>query len=145
MDDPSENGRGSYRAGGSPPPGSLRDHPKRKCRMRPYLIQNLQSERGETESARWIAAQNEAPRVTELQGTELVIQPKANEVYRCGTVTALTLSGIPAEGSVVVIFTSGTTAATLTVPDEIARATPLEAVVLTTTPPRAEVVAAGRL
>ena len=88
--------------------------------MRPYLIQSFKNDLGETDRARLIAAQSKAARVVEVSGAELTLNPETNAVYACGEVTALTISSYPAEGSFTVVFTSGASAATLTVPQTLA-------------------------
>ena len=87
--------------------------------VKPYVIQSFKSDRGETANARLISAQNEPVHLVEVPGTEIELQPEDRTVYHCGELTALTLSGFPAAGSFVVVFTSGAEAATLTVPQTL--------------------------
>lgn len=87
--------------------------------VRAYLIQNLKSDRGETESARLISPRGGDVRVMETADTELTLRPEAGVVYECGEVTDLTLSSFPEKGSFMVVFTSGAAAATLTVPQTL--------------------------
>lgn len=88
--------------------------------MRPYVVQNLRSEFGETASARLISPRGAASRILALEGTEVTIRPETGTVYECGEVTTLTLSELPASGSFLVVFTSGQNATTLTVPQTLA-------------------------
>ena len=61
------------------------------------------------------AKQDKAASVT-VTGTAADITPAVNTVYRCGTLTALTVSNPPAAGAFAIVFTSGATATTTTVP-----------------------------
>ena len=87
--------------------------------MKPYVIQNFKSDKGEITEARLLAVPGDAVRVVDAPGTEIELQPENRTVYHCGELTALTLSGFPAAGSFVLVFTSGAEAATLTVPQTL--------------------------
>ncbi len=52
-------------------------------------------------------------------GSEAVIVPEVNTVYRCGTLTSLTITNPPAAGSWSVVFTSGAVATSTTLPANI--------------------------
>lgn len=47
------------------------------------------------------------------------ITPADNRVYKCGTLTSLTISTPPATGEYTIVFTSGSTATTTTIPSTI--------------------------
>ena len=83
--------------------------------MRPYVLQNFKNDLGEIKSARMIVP-NYGARVVKCSGTDVTISPEAGTDYHCGEVSSLTVSDFPEIGSFVVVFTSGTTAALLTVP-----------------------------
>lgn len=51
-----------------------------------------------------------------ISGTTATIAASANTVYKCGELTALTISSVPATGEFAVKFTSGSTATVLTEP-----------------------------
>lgn len=87
--------------------------------MKPYVIQSFKSDRGEIADARLLSVSNDAVRVIEVSGTEVELQPEDRTVYNCGELTALTLLSFPAKGAFVVVFTSGTQATTLTVPQTL--------------------------
>ena len=84
--------------------------------MKPYFIQSFKNDLGETVSARLIAAKNNSERISEVTGTEVTIHPEDCTRYICGELEALTLSDYPEHGAFLVVFTSGSTATTLTVP-----------------------------
>ena len=48
-----------------------------------------------------------------------IIEPQANTIYNCGELTSLTISNPPATGSYSIVFTSGSTATTTTIPATI--------------------------
>ena len=60
-----------------------------------------------------------AETVVEVSGTTPTITPAANTVYRCGTLTSLTISNPPASGAYSIVFTSGSTATETTFPSSI--------------------------
>ncbi len=47
------------------------------------------------------------------------IKPENKHAYKCGTLTSLTITSPPATGHYVIIFTSGSTATTTTIPSTI--------------------------
>lgn len=60
-----------------------------------------------------------AETVVEVSGTTPTIEPQANTVYNCGELTSLTISNPPATGAYSIVFTSGATATTTTIPTTI--------------------------
>lgn len=54
--------------------------------------------------------------VETISGTTATIAAAANTIYKCGELTALTISSIPESGEFTVMFTSGSTATVLTKP-----------------------------
>ena len=52
-------------------------------------------------------------------GGTVTISPVDNNIYNCGTLSALTISNPPASGSYSIVFTSGSTATTTTIPSTI--------------------------
>ena len=87
--------------------------------MRPYIVQNLKSDLGETSSARVVDPFHGMARSEEKPGTEVTIQPETGVVYECGEAAALTLSDCPEKGSFAVVFTSGAEPTVLTVPNTL--------------------------
>lgn len=65
----------------------------------------------------WVAHQ-EMPKET-VAGATPTITPADNTWYQCGTLTSLTVSSPPATGKYVIVFTSGATATTTTIPATI--------------------------
>lgn len=63
-----------------------------------------------------INAQTETVNVS---GTTPTITPAANTIYKCGELTSLTISNPPATGAYSIVFTSGATATTTTIPATI--------------------------
>ena len=59
------------------------------------------------------------PNVYERTGSTLTIFPVANAIYKCGTLTSLTITNPPATGAYSIVFTSGATATTTTIPATI--------------------------
>lgn len=57
-----------------------------------------------------------AETVVEVEGSAPTIEPAANTIYNCGTLTSLTISNPPATGAYSIVFTSGSTATTTTIP-----------------------------
>ena len=47
------------------------------------------------------------------------ITPAANTIYNCGELTSLTISNPPATGAYSIVFTSGSTATTTTIPSTV--------------------------
>ena len=60
-----------------------------------------------------------AETVVEVEGSTPTVTPAANTIYNCGTLTSLTVTDPPATGAYVIIFTSGSTATTTTIPASI--------------------------
>lgn len=54
-----------------------------------------------------------------VSGTSASITPADNNVYSCGELTSLTISNPPATGAYSIVFTSGSTATTTTIPSTI--------------------------
>lgn len=54
-----------------------------------------------------------------VSGTTPTIEPQANTIYNCGELTSLTISNPPATGAYSIVFTSGATATTTTIPATI--------------------------
>ena len=54
-----------------------------------------------------------------VSGATPSITPIDNRVYKCGEVTSLTVTDPPATGEYSIIFTSGSTATTLTMPQSV--------------------------
>ena len=54
-----------------------------------------------------------------FSGTTPTITPAPNTIYNCGELTSLTISNPPATGSYSIVFTSGATATTTTIPATI--------------------------
>ena len=54
------------------------------------------------------------PEVVNVSGATPTITPADNTVYKCGTLTSLTVSNPPATGRYVIWFTSGATATAVT-------------------------------
>lgn len=61
----------------------------------------------------------EAETVVTVEGSTPTIEPAANTIYNCGTLTSLTISNPPATGAYSIVFTSGSTATTTTIPATI--------------------------
>ena len=59
--------------------------------------------------------------VTEIavSGTTPTVAPAANKIYKCGELTSLTISNPPADGAWSVVFTSGATPTSTTIPATI--------------------------
>ncbi len=60
-----------------------------------------------------------AETVVTVSGTTPTITPAANTIYNCGELTSLTISNPPATGAYSIVFTSGATATTTTIPATI--------------------------
>lgn len=60
-----------------------------------------------------------AETVVAVSGTTPTIEPQSNTIYNCGEVTSLTISNPPATGAWSVVFASGATATTTTIPASI--------------------------
>lgn len=61
----------------------------------------------------------QAETIDTVSGATPSITPTANHFYKCGTLTSLTISNPPATGSYSIVFTSGSTATTTTIPSSI--------------------------
>lgn len=59
------------------------------------------------------------PTVNSPAGATVTITPVDNSVYKCGTLSSLTVSNPPATGAYSIVFTSGATATTTTFPSTI--------------------------
>ena len=59
------------------------------------------------------------PNVVEIEETEAVIKPVNNTFYNCGELVSLTISDPPSTGAYSIVFTSGATATTTTIPATI--------------------------
>lgn len=60
-----------------------------------------------------------ADTVVTVEGSTPTIEPAANTIYKCGTLTSLTITSPPAIGSYSIVFTSGSTPTTTTFPASI--------------------------
>ena len=60
-----------------------------------------------------------AETVVAVSGTTPTIEPQANTIYNCGELTSLTISNPPATGAYSIVFSSGATATTTTIPATI--------------------------
>ena len=60
-----------------------------------------------------------AETVVEVTGTTPTITPAANTIYKCEELTSLTISNPQAHGTYSIVFTSGATATTTTIPATI--------------------------
>lgn len=54
-----------------------------------------------------------------VEGTDPTINPADNTIYNCGELTSLTITNPPASGAYSIVFTSGATATTTTIPATI--------------------------
>lgn len=62
---------------------------------------------------------NARTKTENIYGTTPTITPAANTIYNCGELTSLTISNPPATGAYSIVFTSGATATTTTIPATI--------------------------
>lgn len=60
-----------------------------------------------------------ASKVVQISGPDALITPEDNTIYQCGALTSLTVSNPPASGIWSVIFYSGATATTSTLPTSL--------------------------
>lgn len=60
-----------------------------------------------------------AETVVDVSGATPTITPAANRTYKCGELTSLTITDPPATGAYSIVFTSGATATTTTIPATI--------------------------
>ena len=77
-------------------------------------INQMDRQLGELDT--WIGDKLDAPIVITVTGTTPTIEPQANTIYNCGEVT---ISNPPATGAYSIVFTSGSTATTTTIPATI--------------------------
>lgn len=61
----------------------------------------------------------EAETVVAVSGTTPTITPAANTIYNCGELTSLTIINPPATGAYSIVFTSGSTATDLSIPQTL--------------------------
>lgn len=87
--------------------------------MKPYVIQNFKSNLGEVASAKWVTPGNKIGRSVRISGKDISILPEAGVAYKCEALTSLTLTGFPESGSFFVVFTSGTPATVMSVPNTL--------------------------
>lgn len=59
------------------------------------------------------------PTVTTISGSTATIAAADNTIYECGELTSLTINNPPATGAYSIVFTSGATATTTTIPATI--------------------------
>ena len=59
------------------------------------------------------------PDTVQSSNTSITVAVSVNTKYKYGTLTALTISSVPAIGDFMIIFTSGSTATVLTVPNDL--------------------------
>lgn len=85
-----------------------------------HLYQFVAYKSGGTDT--WISLEcSFNPGVTNINkyGADVYIEPAANTIYKCGELTSLTISNPPATGAYSIVFTSGSTATTTTIPATI--------------------------
>ena len=80
-------------------------------------INQMDRQLGELDTA--VGDKLDAPIVITVTGTTPTIEPQANTIYNCGEVASLTISNPPATGAYSIVFTSGSTATTTTIPATI--------------------------
>lgn len=66
-----------------------------------------------------ISGKEDSPTTVPVSGTTPTITPAANTIYKCGELTSLTITDPPAAGAYSIVFTSGSTATTTTIPATI--------------------------
>ena len=59
------------------------------------------------------------PTVNTPSGATVSIIPQSNNIYNCGTLTSLTITNPPLTGEYSIVFTSGSTATTTTIPNTV--------------------------
>lgn len=57
--------------------------------------------------------------IVQVSGTTPVITPEDNTIYKCGTLDSLTITDPQAQGAYAIVFTSGATPTTTTIPASI--------------------------
>ena len=60
-----------------------------------------------------------AVKTIQVAGSDVVISPEENTIYRCGELTSLTISDPPTSGAWSIVFTSGTDATASTIPTSV--------------------------
>ena len=80
-------------------------------------INQMDRQLGELDTA--VGDKLDAPIVITVSGTTPTITPENNTIYNCGEVASLTISNPPATGAYSIVFTSGSTATTTTIPATI--------------------------
>lgn len=80
-------------------------------------INQMDRQLGELDTA--VGDKLDAPIVITVSGTAPTITPIHNRIYKCGELTSLTISNPPATGAYSIVFTSGSTATTTTIPATI--------------------------
>lgn len=66
-----------------------------------------------------LSAKMDAPTIETVSGASKTLNPTANQVYNCGTITELTISNPTTSGAYSIVFTSGSTATVTTFPATI--------------------------
>lgn len=83
------------------------------------IIQDLVSETGEIGNVTVIGDDSGGMKREEVSGSAPTIAPSPDTFYQCGTLTSLTINNPPASGAYSIVFTSGSTATTTTIPATI--------------------------
>ena len=79
----------------------------------------LNDKAGADATTQALSGKEDKPTETTVSGATPSIEPAANTIYKCGTLTSLTITSPPATGAWSVVFTSGSTATTTTIPSTI--------------------------
>lgn len=66
-----------------------------------------------------LSAYQEKPTINTVSGASVTVTPASNNVYNCGTLTSLTVTSPAVTGEYSIIFTSGSTATSTTIPSTI--------------------------
>ena len=80
-------------------------------------INQMDRQLGELDTA--VGDKQDQPIYITVSGTTPTITPANNTIYNCGEVASLTISNPPATGAYSIVFTSGSTATTTTIPATI--------------------------
>ena len=80
-------------------------------------INQMDRQLGELDTA--VGDKQDQPIYVTVSGTTPTITPANNTIYNCGEVASLTISNPPATGAYSIVFTSGSTATTTTIPATI--------------------------
>lgn len=102
--------KGSSEGGGSNPHAVL------------YTAQTLSDEQqaqARTNIGIDLSAYELKPTVEGPTGASVTITPLNNTIYKCGTLSSLTITDPPSTGSYTIVFTSGATATSTTIPTTI--------------------------